>query len=102
MREVARKLGRGETDKTLTSVWKQLREDGEVDRIGGVWQCSAAHPTLEGLPHCTAPGEDICEACGATLTEIPRALVCVGCASRGGVMHVPAGRKVNDALAARR
>ena len=46
MREVARKLGRGETDKTLTSVWKQLREDGEVDRIGGVGSAVQRIPPL--------------------------------------------------------
>jgi AAA domain/Bifunctional DNA primase/polymerase, N-terminal/Primase C terminal 1 (PriCT-1) len=44
MREVARMLGRGEKDRTVSTVWKELRDSGEIVQVAGFWQGSASMP----------------------------------------------------------
>jgi hypothetical protein len=87
MREVARRLGLREDDKSLRAAWSGLRESGEIVHDGGVWQCGAVVASLGGASTAPHPeivdAEVVCERCGAALTETPRGPVCIGCDSRG-------------------
>jgi len=108
MREVARRLDRHEADSTLMAAWRELRDDGEIVQINGAWTAAAATPTLGFSSSSSAPHSEIVDAepvcdcdCGARLTQTPRGLVCIGCASRR-THDRPAAHRRRRGRAARR